>query len=70
MAQRFGASFASGGSLDIRLIGEVQAGDTQKGYGAVVESRADGSELCRVWVENQDGQLVTVGTATHAAASS
>ncbi|MDA0256119.1 MAG: MaoC family dehydratase [Chloroflexi bacterium] len=70
MTQRFGASFANGGSLDIRLIGEVQAGDTQTGYGAVVESRADGSELCRVWVENQDGQLVTVGTATHVAASS
>ena len=70
MAQRFGSSFADAGSLDIRLIGEVQAGDVQTGYGAVVESRADGSELCRVWVENQDGQLVTVGTATHAAQSS
>lgn len=70
MTQQFGASFVDGGSLDIRLIGEVQASDTQNAHAAVVESRPDGSGLCRVWVENQDGQLVTVGTATHVAASS
>ena len=66
MTERFGAGFANGGSLDTRIIGEVQAGDTQTGHGAVVERRDDGSGLCRVWAENQMGQLVTVGTATYA----
>jgi acyl dehydratase len=69
MTQRFGAAFANAGTLDIRLIGEVQASDTQKGYAAVVESRPDGSGVCRVWVENQDEQMVTVGTATYGVVS-
>ncbi len=69
MTQHFGARFANAGSLDIRLIGEVQASDTQSGYASVVEERPDGSGVCRVWAENQDGQMVTVGTATYGASS-
>ncbi len=69
MARHFGTRFANGGSLDIRLIGEVQAGDAQTAHAAVAERRDDGSELCRVWATNQEGQLVTVGTATHAGTS-
>ncbi len=59
----FGGGFETGGTLDVRFIRAVYAGDVVTARGEIVSG--DGEKAgCRVWAENQRGEPVTVGTAT------
>lgn len=64
MSERFGIGFARGGSLDVRFLGTIFAGDALMARGAIVSQGADGEERCRVWIDGPDGKLRAVGLAT------
>jgi acyl dehydratase len=56
-----------GGSLAFNLIGQVQLDDTLTAKGVVKEKTPEGDRVklvLDVWVENQRGEKILVGTAT------
>ncbi|GIW08640.1 MAG: hypothetical protein KatS3mg060_3445 [Dehalococcoidia bacterium] len=63
LTERFGANYLEGGSLDVRFIERVYAGDTILARGEIV-TRGHGVIRLRVWCEKEDGTRVTVGTAS------
>lgn len=66
MIKAFGEGYISGGEIAVSFVHRVRPGDTVTTHGAVkTSSVADGVERCEceVWLENQAGEKVTVGTA-------
>jgi acyl dehydratase len=63
LTERFGVGYLEGGSLDVRFIDRVYAGDPLLARGEVI-TREGGRVRLRVWCEKEDGARVTVGTAT------
>jgi acyl dehydratase len=56
-----------GGKADIRFIMAVNSGMTIVYRGKVIEKKAEGNKkyvICDVWVENERGEKVAVGTTT------
>ncbi len=67
MIELFGVQWLSGGTLDVKFIRIVNAGDTitSKAVFHGKEIREDTSIITLdVWCENQDGEVVLIGTAT------
>ncbi len=63
----FGEGWFTGGKVATSFIGLVQPGDTLTTKGVVKEEVAEGSEarlVLDVWIENQNGEKVIVGTAS------
>jgi acyl dehydratase len=66
MIKAFGAGYIRGGEISVSFIQRVRPGDSVSTHGKVVSSAvADGVERfeCEIWLENQSGEKVTVGTA-------
>ncbi|MCS6802233.1 MAG: MaoC family dehydratase [Chloroflexota bacterium] len=63
LTNHFGAGYLEGGSLDVRFIARVFAGETILAGGEIVR-RENGVARLRVWCAKEDGTLVTVGTAS------
>lgn len=63
LTERFGAGYLDGGSLDVRFVDRVYAGETLLACGEVVRHE-NGRVRLRVWCEKADGTRVTVGTAS------
>ena len=63
----FGVAWVRGGSLDVKFIRPIYAGDTVTARGRVA-AKTETSTGVRVsldvWCETQRGELVTVGTAS------
>jgi acyl dehydratase len=67
MAAVFGEAYFSGGEIDVKFIHRVRPGDTITTHGREVERTSENGRTrvhCEIWLENQDGQKVTVGTAS------
>ncbi|MDA0338282.1 MAG: MaoC family dehydratase [Proteobacteria bacterium] len=67
MIVALGDGFISGGELSVSFIYPVRPGDTIFSFGEVTdEVVVDGRTRvhCNIWLENQNGQKVTVGTAS------
>ncbi|MFB0901005.1 MAG: MaoC family dehydratase [Dehalococcoidia bacterium] len=64
MCEEIGDKFYLSGTLDIKFVNNVFAGDTQKAKGAFIEKNEDNINIYRVWTENQSGALTAIGTAT------
>lgn len=66
LVKTFGDGYVRGGEIAVSFIRRVLPGDTVVTHGKVLGSTVtDGIERveCEVWLENQDGEKVTVGTA-------
>ncbi len=66
LTKAFGKGFVCGGEISVSFIQRVRPGDTVTTHGKVLTtSVANGIERvdCEVWLENQTGEKVTVGTA-------
>lgn len=67
MISTFGEGYLRGGDIAVTFIKPVRSGDTMTARGVVQEVRPDGSwnrVICEVWLENQNGEKTTVGTAS------
>jgi acyl dehydratase len=67
MAMVFGEAYFNGGEIAVKFIHRVRPGDTITMRGREVERTADNGQTrvhCEIWLENQHGQKVTVGTAS------
>lgn len=67
MCASLGRGFIEGGELSVTFIKSARAGDTLTTRGEVKEQTVvDGRTriVCDVWLENQHGEKVTVGTAS------
>ncbi len=63
----FGLGWLQGGRMDVAMVKGIYPGDTVTVKGVVTGSEAEGSGVrltLDVWLENQDGEKVTVGTAS------
>jgi acyl dehydratase len=63
----FGLGWLQGGKLDVAMVKGIYPGDTITVKGIVTEKQPEGAAtrlLVDVWLENQDGEKVTVGTAS------
>ncbi|MCL6649869.1 MAG: MaoC family dehydratase [Chloroflexi bacterium] len=63
LLNRFGAGWQVGGTLDCRILRPSYAGETVTARGQVVDVRATHAH-CRVWVENERGEVTVTGTAS------
>ena len=67
MTDNFSEGYLTGGETSVSFIRPVRPGDLIFGKGIVQEIRAEGARhrlVCGVWLENQDGEKTTVGTAS------
>ena len=67
MTNNFGESYLRGGDIAVSFIKPVRPGDVIITKGIVQEIRPEGAKIrvmCEVWLENQDGEKTTVGTAS------
>lgn len=67
LLELFGAGWVQGGRLDVALVKPIFPGDTITIGGVVTESIPEGKAtrvVLDVWLENQDGEKVTSGTAS------
>ncbi len=62
LADRFGIGFMRGGALDAVFVKPVLCGDDLRAHARLMRSGEDASEL-EVWVDNQRGERVVIGTA-------
>ena len=63
----FGQYWLKGGKLSANLLGPVFPGDTVTAKGKIVQKTKEGSDISfniEVWVENQRGEKVAVGSAS------
>ena len=66
LVKTFGEGYVRGGEIAVSFIHRVRPGDSVTTHGKVTASSiADGIESCEceVWLENQSGEKVAVGTA-------
>jgi acyl dehydratase len=67
LTKAFGVEWIRGGSMDVKFIRPIYAGDTVTAHGRVT-SKMETSTGVRialdVWCETQQGEAVTVGTAS------
>ena len=63
MCEQFGDDFYHSGTLDIKFVNTVFAGDQQSANGAFVHKEND-RDIYRVWSENQSNALTAIGTAS------
>ena len=63
----FGAGWLRGGRIDVKLARPIYPGDTVS-VRAVITGKAPEGDAMRltldIWLENQDGERVTVGSAS------
>ena len=62
----FGQGWVEGGSVAVRWVRLVYAGDTIRAFGKVEEIEADAERRrvhLSIWAENQDGEQTAIGTA-------
>lgn len=67
MVAALGDGYISGGEMSVSFIYPVRPGDTVFSFGEVTDEVATNGNrrvLCNVWLENQNGRKVTVGTAS------
>jgi len=67
MLEFFGQGWAQGGKLDVTLVKGVYPGDTLTVKGVVTRKIPEGNAMrlvLDVWLENQDGEPATTGTAS------
>ena len=67
MVRLLGDGFVRGGEISVTFIQAARPGDTLTTHGTVKStSTVDGRERveCDVWLENQKGEKLTVGTAS------
>jgi acyl dehydratase len=67
MTDNFGEGYLRGGDIAVAFRKPVRPGDVITTKGIVQEVRPEGARirvLCEVWLENQDGEKTTVGTAS------
>ena len=63
----FGPGWVRGGRLDVKLVKPIYPGDTIRVRGTVKDKATDSGAMRIVldmWLENQHGERVTVGTAS------
>ena len=63
MCEQFGDSYYNTGTLDIKFVNTVFAGDIQTAKGGFVHKENE-KNIYRVWSENQSSALTAIGTAT------
>lgn len=67
MVRLLGEGFVRGGEISVTFVRAARPGDTLSTHGSVKSTgTVDGRERveCEVWLENQRGEQVTVGTAS------
>lgn len=67
MTSHFGEAYLSGGNIAVSFIKPGRNGDVLTPKGIVKEEQPEGERVrlvCEVWLENQNGDKVTVGTAS------
>lgn len=67
MVRLLGEGFIQGGEISVTFIKAARPGDTLTTHGSVTSAgTVDGRERveCEVWLENQLGEKITVGTAS------
>lgn len=67
MTNNFGEGYLKGGDIAVSFVKPVRPGDVITTKAIVQELRPEGEKLrvmCEVWLENQDGEKTTVGTAS------
>lgn len=67
MTNNFGEGYLRGGDIAVSFIKPVRPGDVITTKGIVQEIRPEGARMrvmCEVWLENQNGEKTTVGTAS------
>jgi acyl dehydratase len=67
MLRRFGDGFLHGGDIAVSFVKAVRSGDTVTARIAPLEETSEGTGKrvhCDVWLENQVGDKVVVGTAS------
>ena len=63
----FGEGYLRGGDISVSFIKPVRPGDEITAKGTIQKIQPDGGRaraMCEVWLENQDGEKTTVGTAS------
>tara|TARA_Y100001970_G_scaffold16755_1_gene18863 strand:- start:58 stop:987 length:930 start_codon:yes stop_codon:yes gene_type:complete len=63
MCEEFGDAFYNSGTLDIKFVNTVFAGDVQTAKGGFV-NKENNKNIYRVWSENQSNALTAIGTAS------
>ena len=66
LVQSFGQAVFTGAKMQCKYIAPIFAGDTVTARGVVREKTSEGDKVrfkVEMWVENQDGKPVTVGSA-------
>jgi acyl dehydratase len=67
MLRTLGPGYINGGEISVTFINPVRAGDTVTTHGVQKESRTEDGRTrieFEVWLENQNGEKCTVGTAS------
>jgi acyl dehydratase len=67
MVVALGGGYINGGEMSVSFIYPVRPGDTVFSFGEVTDEVVEDGKrrvLCNVWLENQNGRKVTVGTAS------
>lgn len=67
MLRTLGPGYISGGEISVTFILPVRAGDSVTTHGAQKESRTEDGRTrieFEIWLENQNGEKCTVGTAS------
>ncbi len=64
MTDNFGEGYLRGGEISVAFIKPVRPGDVIVGKGVIRETDGEHRAVCDVWLENQDGEKTTVGTAS------
>ena len=67
MLEFFGLGWIQGGKIDVAMVRGIFPGDTITVKGVVTDKQPEGDKLrlmLEVWLENQDGEKTTVGTAS------
>ncbi len=67
MLRALGPGYISGGEISVTFIHPVRAGDTVTAHASQKESRTEDGRIrieFEVWLENQNGEKCTVGTAS------
>lgn len=62
LAEKFGTRFMRGGRLEVALTKPVLFGDSLTSH-ARIERVEDGRAILKIWVENQRGEDVLIGSA-------
>jgi acyl dehydratase len=67
MMSHFGEGYLKGGDIAVSFIKPARPGDILTSKGVVKEIKSEGENsivLCDVWLENQNGEKVTVGASS------